>query len=360
MHAGGFLMLLKIGDLAKRAGLSVRTLHHYDAVGLLSPSERTESGSRLYGRKDLIRLHRILALKHLGYSLSEIRVNLDDPAVKPVEIIERQIQELEDQARQAGALSESLRQLASRIVKGRTTDAADWLNLLEVMAMYRKHLTDHEMRILHNPAGNSVAEIDASWARLVAEVEHAMRAQMPVESADAQALAWRWIRLVIATTSNNPAIANKLKAMHEHEARAQEIVGIGPEKFTWIGQAFAHARTALFANYLEPAELLEVRQRQLARMSHMDEWPDLVEQVRRLMEQGLSADAPAMQALALRWQQLFRDSYCGDDRALEAKIRHAFAIEPDLRIGVGVDAALLAYLRLAMEYLLASQASSAE
>ncbi|MDW9246612.1 merR regulatory family protein [Burkholderia cepacia] len=42
-------MRLKIGDLAKKAGLSVRALHHYDAIGLLSPSQRTEGGARLYG-----------------------------------------------------------------------------------------------------------------------------------------------------------------------------------------------------------------------------------------------------------------------------------------------------------------------
>jgi DNA-binding transcriptional MerR regulator len=51
-------MQLKIGELAKKAGLSVRALHHYDAIGLLCPSQRSKGGARLYGRDDLIRIRR--------------------------------------------------------------------------------------------------------------------------------------------------------------------------------------------------------------------------------------------------------------------------------------------------------------
>jgi DNA-binding transcriptional MerR regulator len=47
---------MKVGELARRTGLTVRTLHHYDEIGLLSPSARTESGHRLYGQADVLRL----------------------------------------------------------------------------------------------------------------------------------------------------------------------------------------------------------------------------------------------------------------------------------------------------------------
>jgi hypothetical protein len=55
-----------------------------------------------------------------------------------------------------------------------------------------------------------------------------------------------------------------------------------------------------------------------------------------------------MRALAQRWTQLFRDAYCGNDRALEAKVRHAFALEPELSLGVGVDRALMNYIHAAI------------
>src|SRR5438045_9670423 len=63
----------KVGQLAKRTGMSGRTLHHYDAIGLLSPSRRTESGHRLYDRDDVARLQQIKSLRQLGFALEESR-----------------------------------------------------------------------------------------------------------------------------------------------------------------------------------------------------------------------------------------------------------------------------------------------
>ena len=62
------------------AGVSVRTLHHYDAIGLLVPSSRTESGYRLYDDDALLRLQQILIGRELGLPLEEIRRSLDDPS----------------------------------------------------------------------------------------------------------------------------------------------------------------------------------------------------------------------------------------------------------------------------------------
>ncbi|HEY9664292.1 MAG TPA: MerR family transcriptional regulator, partial [Allocoleopsis sp.] len=69
---------LKVGDLAKQTGVSVRTLHYYDEIGLLSPSHRTETGYRLYGEEDIIRLQQILSLRQIGFSLEEIRECLEE------------------------------------------------------------------------------------------------------------------------------------------------------------------------------------------------------------------------------------------------------------------------------------------
>ena len=70
---------MKIGELAKHAGLTVRTLHHYDSIGLLSPPARSHGGFRAYGKSEIIRLHRIQALKQLGCSLPEIAALLKAP-----------------------------------------------------------------------------------------------------------------------------------------------------------------------------------------------------------------------------------------------------------------------------------------
>jgi DNA-binding transcriptional MerR regulator len=62
----------RVGELAKATGLSVRSLHHYDAIGLLQPTRRSSAGHRLYSEADVRRLHRVLALRGFGLSLTEV------------------------------------------------------------------------------------------------------------------------------------------------------------------------------------------------------------------------------------------------------------------------------------------------
>ncbi|MEE3852149.1 MerR family transcriptional regulator [Gordonia sp. LSe1-13] len=70
-----------VGDVARLVGVSVRTLHHYDHVGLVVPSERTPTGYRVYDAGDVERLHQVLTYRELGFSLEQIATLLDDPSV---------------------------------------------------------------------------------------------------------------------------------------------------------------------------------------------------------------------------------------------------------------------------------------
>jgi DNA-binding transcriptional MerR regulator len=79
-----------VGEVAELARVSVRTLHHYDELGLLSPSERSEAGYRLYSYEDLARLQEILIWRQLGFTLAEIASLLDGPAHDRLAALERQ------------------------------------------------------------------------------------------------------------------------------------------------------------------------------------------------------------------------------------------------------------------------------
>jgi DNA-binding transcriptional MerR regulator len=85
-------------------GVSVRTLHHYDAIGLLVPGGRTAAGYRLYTDADLLRLQQILIGRELGLPLEEIRRSLDDPRFDRQAALLDQRQRLRDRARQAEAM----------------------------------------------------------------------------------------------------------------------------------------------------------------------------------------------------------------------------------------------------------------
>jgi DNA-binding transcriptional MerR regulator len=83
-----------VKQLAKLAGVSIRTLHHYDEIGLLQPSVRSESGYRLYGEKELLRLQQILFYRELDFELKEIVEILDDPNYDLLEALQEQKQML--------------------------------------------------------------------------------------------------------------------------------------------------------------------------------------------------------------------------------------------------------------------------
>ena len=67
---------MTVGEVAKKMGITVRTLQYYDKEGLLSPSAESEGGRRLYTDKDLVKLHQIVSLKSLGFSLDDIKLHL--------------------------------------------------------------------------------------------------------------------------------------------------------------------------------------------------------------------------------------------------------------------------------------------
>ncbi|MCU1675596.1 MAG: tipA [Frankiales bacterium] len=79
-----------VGDVARLANVTVRTLHHYDAIGLLSPSERSAAGYRSYATADLERLQQILVYRSLGMSLPDITAILDDSGTDPLDQLRRQ------------------------------------------------------------------------------------------------------------------------------------------------------------------------------------------------------------------------------------------------------------------------------
>ncbi|MFI9247299.1 MerR family transcriptional regulator [Streptomyces sp. NPDC053086] len=83
-------MSYSVGRVAGFAGITVRTLHHYDEIGLLVPSERTYAGHRRYNDTDLDRLQQILFYRELGFPLDEVAALLDDPDADPRAHLRRQ------------------------------------------------------------------------------------------------------------------------------------------------------------------------------------------------------------------------------------------------------------------------------
>ena len=115
-------VFMTVGEVAKKMGITVRTLQYYDKEGLFSPSLQSEGGRRLYTDKDLIKLHQILSMKHLGFSLDDIKnrlVSLDTPEQvanaleEQADALRKKIESLREALRQTEALREEVLKMQS-------------------------------------------------------------------------------------------------------------------------------------------------------------------------------------------------------------------------------------------------------
>lgn len=331
--------VLKVGELAARSGLTVRALHHYDSIGLLTPSAHTDSGYRLYNRADVARLHQIQALRRFGMSLADIGTFLASPEAPFADVVAQQIATLDQQIAQASALREQLSHLHRQMAGGGEPALADWLSTLELMNLYDKYFTKDELHRL--PFWQQDARRNSGWAALVAQIQDLMRQGVPATNAEPRQLAERWMQMLERDTAANPDFARRITVMMEMEPAAQLHTGITPQLKQYVIEAFGEHKLALYADYLDEDELRRMR---VGASQHGAEWMALIAAVHRQLEAGADPAAPASQALAREWMTLF-SARIGDNPATLEKIRHAHTREPRLLVGTWVTPAMLDFIR---------------
>ncbi|MBN3793261.1 MerR family transcriptional regulator [Burkholderia sp. Ac-20353] len=338
-------MRLKVGDLAKRSGLTVRTLHHYHAIGLLTPSARADNGYRLYDRNDIARLHQIQALRRFGLSLAEIGTYLNQPGTPLVGIVAKQIAMLDREIEQAARLRERLVHLHEQLAGGAEPELADWLTTLELMTVYDKYFSEEELARM--PMYHKSQTGDAEWISLVGNVRALMDGGVAPEDDRARVFAERWMALLVRDTNGDPRLLAKLNLMHEREPSMQAQIGISTAMRDYVLSAVAETKMRIFEKYLAPDEIRFMRAHYGERAQ---EWPQLMADARDVIEAGARPESPEGRALALRWLDLFR-SYAGNDPATHAKFRHAMMTEPALTKDAWADDTLLGFMREAMAQL---------
>ena len=189
---------LKVGELARRSGVSVRTLHYYEEIGLLTPSEHTPTGHRLYSVEDVKRLQQIVSLRQLGLSLSEIRVCLAARSFDPADVVDRHLARVRQQTELQRQLCERLERVSRSLRSSGSPPLDDLLQAIEVTKMLEKYtpaqraLFEERARIVGQ---ERIREVEAEWPVLIAEVRAEMTAGTEPLSERVQSLAKRWSSL---------------------------------------------------------------------------------------------------------------------------------------------------------------------
>jgi len=328
---------LKVGELAKRTGLTVRTLHHYDGIGLLKPSARSDAGYRLYTQADVARLHAIQALRHLGLSLADVGGMLERGGEGLSDTIARQIRALDHEIAQAAELRERLQLLQERLATGDAPDMTDWLSTLSLMSTYAKYFSAEEIRlILSNRKAQS-----ASWERLIAEVRLAMQQQLAADSRPVQSLALRWMNLTLAMMSDNFKLIERWGQMVNTEPKGQFKNGPGPEVVSYINAAIVLRMNAML-RHMTLAELHTLRTIPDAAIEQ------LAQEARALHAAQADLTGAAAQALVAHWQQAMLD-LCGGQPVMLRKVIAAYNAEPLLQGTTVFDEFSLDIIKRALE-----------
>jgi DNA-binding transcriptional MerR regulator len=212
-------------EFAGRAGVTVRTLHHYDRMGLLKPSRYTEAGYRLYGERDFARLQQIVMLKFIGLSLKEIKELLDHRELDLQMTLRLQRSIVEEKRRHLDTVIQAIERAETALA---SSDKLDWetfkqiievINMQNDMEWMKKYYTEEQLAELAERGTPEVLERgQRDWAALIKDVEAAVAEGLDPRSEKAQALAARWSALIEAFTGGNPAIRESLTKLYADQA----------------------------------------------------------------------------------------------------------------------------------------------
>jgi DNA-binding transcriptional MerR regulator len=232
----------RVGELARAAGVTVRALHHYETVGLIEPPQRTESGYRLYGAKDVRRLYQVIALRSLGLSLAAIRDCLDSEDGTLESVVRRHLREVEQQIEEQARLRTRLQRILTVLERDEEPSADRFLEAMEAMTMFERYFTPEQLEELqerHRRLGDeAIKHGEQQWAELIQEAEAARQAGVDPASPELQGLWQRWQALIEQFTGGDPGIYRSLQNMYETEGIQQASRGsVSPELMAYMQRA---------------------------------------------------------------------------------------------------------------------------
>jgi len=212
-----------VSQLARMAGVSVRTLHHYDQIGLLRPPARTEAGYRLYGEAELLRLQQILFFKELDVPLAQVRQILDDPGFDQVAALEQHRQMLQRRMERLARLLTTIDRTIDRLTEDDMT-----LTDEELYAGFTPEQAERykrEARELYDPA--LVEESERRVKRMSREQWQAVGAEGEAVTSGMAALADR-----------DPTDPEVQALMARHHAWIENFYPCSAEIYRGLGQGY--------------------------------------------------------------------------------------------------------------------------
>ncbi|MCL2445571.1 MAG: MerR family transcriptional regulator [Oscillospiraceae bacterium] len=218
---------MRVGELARQAGVTVRTLQYYDKEGLLSPSAASEGGFRLYNDRDAVQLMQILALKQMGFSLGEIkqRLNRLDTPADVLQALEEQSMQIAGQIEQLTEARNALEKLKAEVAQIDIVDFKKYAAILANLQMKNeyywmvKHFDDDMLRKFSGHLNMEQAQ------QVIVQINHTLdeayklhKRKVPHNSKKAQQFARDYWAIILQVTGGDMELIAKLGEMFTNSA----------------------------------------------------------------------------------------------------------------------------------------------
>ena len=210
---------MTVGEIAKKMGVTIRTLQYYDKEGLLTPSSESEGGRRLYTDKDLLMLNQIISLKSLGFSLEDIKGRLF-PLETPEEVAYALTEQAEDLRKKIEKLKSSLsaiEQLKAEVLQIRTVNFKKYAYIIVNLQMQNdsysliKRFDDDTLDHIRSRFDKkSGLDFMNRFNRISDEIIHLQKDKVPPESKKCQELVKEYWDLIMEFTNGDMTMLPKL------------------------------------------------------------------------------------------------------------------------------------------------------
>lgn len=222
---------MTIGEAAGKMHVTVRTLQHYDKEGLLSPSAVSEGGRRLYTDKDIVKLHQILSLKQLGFSLNDMKerlIPLDTPGevaavlAEQADVVQKKIEGLSESLRKLEALRREVLQMQSVDFK-KYADIIVNLQMKNDFYWMIKHFDDQMLAHIRSRFDEgSAAVFMQDFTRLQDEAIRLGSEGVSADSVEARAFAKAYWDMIMQFTGGDMNVLSKLMELGNAEGMDAE------------------------------------------------------------------------------------------------------------------------------------------
>jgi DNA-binding transcriptional MerR regulator len=305
-----------VHEFAGLAGVTVKTLHHYDRLGLLKP-RRTEAGYRLYVEADLERLEQIIALKFLGFSLRQVQDILEQTSVELADALRWQRKAIEDRQAHLGRALQAIRAAEQALDLGQPARPALLKRIIEVIdvqhdiELMKRYYSEEawERRRRYYEEGPS-----AEWQALYHEIR-ALLGEDP-GSDQAQEVADRWLMLAVRSYAGDPDVqTDSMTAWMDREHWPPTLkLRIAEFKLEEVTEFIKQSAISSGKKYFSEqawSTWRALRNRSPEEFSRS--WQARVDLFRDIESAlGTSPAGKTAQALARRWMEQLDDASAGD------------------------------------------------